>query len=107
MMIETSGSPDAIRLAFEMVRRLGTVCALGISGKPEVPIPYDRGIFKALRYDFCFSSSWTAWERAIGLIANGLLQAEKMITHRLPLAEWQRAFQLLEDRQAVKVILIP
>ena len=107
MLIETSGNSDAIRQAFEMVRRLGTICAIGISGKPEVPIPYDRGIFKALRYDFCFSSSWTAWERVIGLISNGLLPAEKMITHRLPLAEWQRAFHLLEDRQAVKVILIP
>jgi L-iditol 2-dehydrogenase len=107
MLIETSGSPDAIRQAFEMVRRLGTICAVGISGKPEVPIPYDRGIFKALRYDFCFSSSWTAWERAIGLISKGLLPAEKMITHRLPLAEWQSAFRLLEDRQAVKVILLP
>jgi L-iditol 2-dehydrogenase len=107
MLIETSGSPDAIRQAFEMVRRLGTICAIGISGKPEVPIPYDRGIFKALRYDFCFSSSWTAWERAIGLISKGLLPAEKMITHRLPLAEWQSAFRLLEDRQAVKVILLP
>jgi len=30
-----------------------------------------------------------------------------MITHRLPLTEWHTAFQLLEDRQAVKVILIP
>ncbi len=57
--------------------------------------------------DFCFSSSWTSWERAIGLIAKGLLPAAAMITHRLPLAEWQAAFQLLEDRQAVKVILIP
>jgi hypothetical protein len=40
--------------SFEMVRRLGRVCAIGISGKEEVSIPYDRGIFKALRYDFCF-----------------------------------------------------
>lgn len=107
LLIETSGSEKAIRQAFEMVRRLGRICALGISGKPEIPIPYDRGVFKGLSYEFCFSSSWTAWERAIGLIAKGLLPAEKLITHKLPLAEWQRAFGLLEDRQAVKVILIP
>jgi L-iditol 2-dehydrogenase len=107
MLIETSGSPDAIRQAFEMVRRLGTICAIGISGRPDIRIPYDRGIFKALRLDFCFSSSWTAWERTIGLIASGLLPAEKIITHRLPLEEWQEAFRLLENRQAVKVILLP
>jgi L-iditol 2-dehydrogenase len=107
ILIETSGGGKAIYQAFEMVRRLGRICAIGISGKDEVPIPYDRGIFKALRYDFCFSSSWTAWEKAIGMIAKGLLPAEKLITHKLPLEKWEEAFHLLENLQAAKVILIP
>ena len=107
LLVETSGSGKAIVQAFDMVRRLGRICAIGISGKSEVPIPYDRGIFKALRYDFCFSSGWTAWERAIGMIAKGLLPAEKLITHRLPLEEWERAFDLLQNLQAAKVILHP
>ena len=107
ILIETSGGGKAIYQAFEMVRRLGRICAIGISGKEEVPIPYDRGIFKALRYDFCFSSSWTAWEKAIGLISKGLLPAEKLITHKLPLEKWEEAFHLLENLQAAKVILIP
>jgi L-iditol 2-dehydrogenase len=107
ILIETSGGGKAIYQAFEMVRRYGRICAIGISGKEEVPIPYDRGIFKALRYDFCFSSSWTAWERAIGLISKGLLSAEKFITHKFPLEKWEEAFHLLENLQAAKVILIP
>jgi L-iditol 2-dehydrogenase len=107
ILIETSGSGKAIYQAFEMVRRLGRICAIGISGKEEIGIPYDRGIFKALRYDFCFSSSWTSWERAIGLISKGLLPAEKFITHKLPLEKWEEAFHLLENLQAAKVILIP
>lgn len=107
ILIETSGSGRAISQAFEMVRRLGRICAIGISGKEEVPIPYDRGIFKALRYDFCFSSSWTAWEKAIGMISKGLLPAEKIITHKLPLEKWEEAFHLLENLQAAKVVLIP
>lgn len=107
MLIETSGGERAIYQAFEMVRRLGRICAIGISGKQEVAIPYDRGIFKALRYDFCFSSSWTAWEKTIGLISKGLLPAEKLITHKLPLERWEEAFHLLENLQAAKVILTP
>jgi L-iditol 2-dehydrogenase len=107
ILIETSGGGQAIYQAFEMVRRLGRVCAIGISGKEEVPIPYDRGIFKALRYDFCFSSSWTSWEKVIGLISKGLLPAEKLITHKLPLEKWEEAFHLLENLQAAKVVLIP
>ena len=107
ILIETSGGEKAISQAFEMVRRLGRVCAIGISGKPEVSIPYDRGIFKAIRFDFCFSSSWTSWEKTINLISKGLLPLEKLITHKLPLEKWEEAFHLLESRQAAKVILIP
>jgi len=107
LLIETSGGGEAISQAFEMVRRLGRICAIGVSGKKEVPIPYDRGIFKSIRYDFCFSSSWTAWEKTIGLISKGLLHVEKLVTHRLPLEKWEEAFHLLESRHAAKVILIP
>lgn len=107
LLIETSGGGKAIYQAFEMVRRLGRICAIGISGKEEVPIPYDRGIFKALRYDFCFSSSWSSWDKALGMLSKGILPVEKVITHRLPLEKWEEAFHLLENLQAAKVILIP
>jgi L-iditol 2-dehydrogenase len=90
-----------------MVRRLGRICAIGVSGKQEISIPYDRGIFKALRYDYCFSSSWTSWEKALGLLSHGLLPIDKVITHKLPLEKWEEAFRLLASRQAAKVILIP
>ncbi len=107
ILIETSGGGKAIFQTFEMVRRLGRVCAIGISGKDEVTIPYDRGIFKAIRYDFCFSSSWTAWEHSMGLISKGLLKAERLITHVMPLEKWDEAFHLLENLEAAKVILLP
>jgi len=107
ILIETSGGEKAIQQSFEMIRRLGRVCAIGISGKKEISIPFDRGIFKGIRFDFCFSSSWTAWERTIGLISAGLLPLERIITHTLPLEKWEEAFHLLETRQAAKIILIP
>ena len=107
VLVETSGGEKAIAQSFEMVRRLGRVCALGVSGMPQVSIPYDRGIFKGIRYDFCFSSSWTSWETAIGLVAKGILPIEKLITHTFPLDQWKEGFDLLENRQAAKVILIP
>jgi L-iditol 2-dehydrogenase len=107
ILIETAGGEKSIWQAFDMVRRLGRICAIGISGKQEISIPYDRAIFKAIRYDFCFSSSWTSWERTISLISKGLLALDKLITHKLPIDKWEEAFHLLENRQAAKVILIP
>jgi len=107
MVIESSGSQVAISQAFQMVRRTGRVCAIGISGKPSISIPYDTGIFKAIRYDFCFSSSWTAWEKCIALVSKGLIKPEKLITHVMQLEKWEEAFSVLEERQALKVILVP
>jgi L-iditol 2-dehydrogenase len=107
MLIETSGGAKAILQAFEMVRRLGRICAIGITGQEEAAIPYDRGIFKALRYDFCFSSSWTAWERSLRLVSKGLVKAEALITEVMPLEKWEKAFRLLENLEAAKVILVP
>jgi len=44
---------------------------------------------------------------AIGLISKGLFPVEKFINHKLPFEKWEEAFHLLENLQAVKVILIP
>jgi len=41
------------------------------------------------------------------MISRGLLPAEKIISHRLPLEKWEEAFHLLENLQAAKVVLIP
>ena len=35
------------------------------------------------------------------------LIAEEIITHRLPLEQWQEAFEALESREAIKAILEP
>jgi L-iditol 2-dehydrogenase len=107
LVIESSGGARAVSQAFEVVRRLGRVCAIGISGREEIPIPYDRGIFKAVRYDFCFSSSYTSWEAALTLMGRGLIPAEKLVTRELPLERWQEAFEILENRAAAKILLIP
>lgn len=107
MVIEASGSSEAVWQSFEIVRRTGRVCAIGISGKPSISVPYDKAIFKAIRYDFCFSSSWTAWERCLALVSKGLIRPELLITHVMPLERWEEAFHLLEERKALKVILVP
>jgi L-iditol 2-dehydrogenase len=107
LVVETSGSQTGIKEAFEIVRKRGRICAIGIYGKPTVEIPWDVGIFKAIQLTFCFSSSWTAWETGIRLIEKGALQLAPLITHRFPLSAWQEAFELMKHGQALKVILHP
>ncbi len=107
LVIEAAGSSSAIKLAFDLVRRHGKICALGINGKETTDIPWDKAIFKAAQLTFCFSSSWQSWETVLQLMENGVLRPEEIITHTMPLEQWKEAFEALENREAIKAILNP
>ena len=40
------------------------------------------------------------------LLAQGL-KPTRIVTHRLPLAEWRQGFDLFERKEATKVLLLP
>ncbi len=107
LVIECSGAPAAIAGTVELVRKKGRICAIGLTGGRNVDFPWEKAAFKVVDIHFCLSTSYTSWNSAIDLVSAGLLPAEKVITHRLPLAEWERAFEELEAQKALKVILHP
>jgi L-iditol 2-dehydrogenase len=107
LVIEAAGSSEAIKMAFDLVRRHGKICALGINGKETTDVPWDTAIFKAVQLTFCFSSSWQSWETVLQLMEKGVLKPEEIITHRMPLEQWKEAFEALENREAVKAVLNP
>ncbi len=107
LVIECSGAPSAIAGTVDLVRKKGRVCAIGLTGGKNVDFPWEKAAFKVLDIHFCLSTSYTSWDRAIHLIASGQIPAAKVITHRLPLAQWETAFAEIEAQRALKVILHP
>lgn len=108
IVMECSGNPQAIEQSFKIVKRLGKIGVLGISGKKEgVLVPWDVALFKAPAVTFCFSSSWNAWETVIRMISSGILPVEKLITHREPLAKWHEVMSDLEAGKGIKAVMNP
>jgi len=107
LVIECSGAPPAIAGMVDLVRKKGRICAIGLTGGKTVDFPWEKAAFKVLDIHFCLSTSYTSWDRAIHLIAGGQIPAGKIITHRLPLDEWEQAFAEIEAQRALKVILYP
>lgn len=107
VVIELSGAPAAITQAFQLARRLGRVGVIGQPPTDEVAIPYREALFRALTVSFSYSSKYTSWERVLSLFERGAIQPARFITHVLPLAEWERGFELLRKGEAVKVVLEP
>lgn len=107
VVIECSGSPRAIPGTIDLVRKLGKVCVIGLTGNRSVEVPWDKFSFKVVEVIFNLSTSYTSWDRTIALINKRLVPADKLITHRLPLARWEEAFAAVENLQALKVLLLP
>ncbi|MEI8207140.1 MAG: alcohol dehydrogenase catalytic domain-containing protein, partial [Kiritimatiellales bacterium] len=70
VVIETTGSEPAIASAFEMMKIRGRISAIGISSNPEVAIPWNKAILKAGDIFFNFSSTASAWDKALRLLEN-------------------------------------
>jgi len=107
VVVEASGSPLAINQAFQMVRRGGRISALGMAKEKKVEIPWNVGIMKGIQIALPFSSGYTSWEKALGLIASKKINVASLITQRFPLNDWSKAFSLIEKGQAIKILLIP
>jgi L-iditol 2-dehydrogenase len=107
MVIECSGAPLAIASSVDLIRKKGKICAIGLTGGRNVDFPWEKAAFKVADIHFCLSTSYTSWNRAINLIDSGLLPAQEVITHKMPLAEWEKAFEEIEAQRALKVILYP
>ena len=107
VVVECSGAPQAIAAGVDLIRTKGKICVIGLTGRATVDFPWDEAAFKVADVHFCLSSSFTSWQRAIDLAASGQLPVAKVITHRLPLSDWELAFEEIEAQRALKVILHP
>ncbi|MEW5901758.1 MAG: alcohol dehydrogenase catalytic domain-containing protein [Acidobacteriota bacterium] len=107
LVIEASGSEKGISQSLALVRKLGRMAAIGLTGKAEIPFPYDSGMFKAATLFFNLSTTSSSWEKAISLIAEKKIDVLPLITHRGGLDRWQEIFQALENKKGIKGIFIP
>jgi L-iditol 2-dehydrogenase len=107
LVVECSGSAGGIASTVDLIRKKGRICAIGLPGKTEVNFPYAKAGFKVADVFFCMSTSYTSWDKAINLVAAGLIDAEAVVTHVQPLAEWESAFEAIDTQQAIKAVLVP
>ncbi len=106
LVVEATGTPAAIALALAVVRRRGRVVAVGLSGRPDVAVPWDLAVTRAVQVTFSMSSSGTAWDPAVAILAGTGASLEGMTTV-FPLRDWEVAFRAVADRTVIKALLDP
>jgi len=106
LVIDAAGNSATIRQSLDMVARNGQVTKIGW-GKDPVGFSLDPIVAKAVRYQGTFSHTWRTWEAVLEMVRAGRLEPEALVTHEFTIRDWLTAYELVESRQAVKVVLRP
>lgn len=106
VLLEMSGHPDAIRKGFDALRNGGTAALLGL---PSNPVPLDLPnhiIFKgATVLGINGRRMFETWYQVENFLLTGRLNLDPIITHQIDLADFERGFQLMQQGEAVKVVM--
>jgi alcohol dehydrogenase/L-iditol 2-dehydrogenase len=106
LVVDAAGNNEALKLSLDAVARNGQITKIGW-GPPPVNLSLDPLLSKAATLQGVFSHTWRTWEAVLQMMAAGTWQMEPMITHQFTIADWETAYHLVEDREAVKVVLTP
>jgi L-iditol 2-dehydrogenase len=106
VVFEASGSSAARKQAFSIVRRCGKVGLIGLTGK-STDVNLDSIVEGELDVKGSWGTVWTSWKRTLTLLSSGMMQVSPLINAKLSLEKWQEGFNLMEERKALKVLLIP
>lgn len=104
LVIECSGANIALKQAIDMIRPNGEVVRVGMGFKPfNYPINEITSWAKTIIGHMAYDS--TSWRNALRLLSSGAIQVKPMITHHYGLSEWEKGFEAMANKEAVKVIL--
>lgn len=105
-VIECSGAAPSLRTALACVRKEGSLTQVGMYGK-NVEVDMDTIVRKELKLTAGFSQAQSTWELALKLIEQGVLKLEELVSVRMPLEDWETAFDLFAKKTENKIFLIP
>ncbi|HEY1013597.1 MAG TPA: L-threonine 3-dehydrogenase [Herpetosiphonaceae bacterium] len=109
VLLEMSGHPGAIDQGFKSLRYGGFASILGLPSNavPEFDLA-NHIVFKgATVYGVSGRKMYETWYQTRALIGTGKVDLRPIITHHLPLEEFETAFELMLKGEAAKVALYP
>ncbi|MCD6325771.1 zinc-binding dehydrogenase [Candidatus Bathyarchaeota archaeon] len=106
VFLECSGSPNAVRMGFRLVRRMGQYTQLGLTGR-SFSLDFDLVAYKEIIVRGMLGQRWTSWNRGLKMLSKGLVKTEPLISDVLPLSQWEIGFQKFRRKEGIKIILKP
>jgi len=106
VVLEMSGQPQAIKQGLKLLRHGGRLTLFGLPSD-EVPIDIAEGvIFKGAHLvGISGRKIFETWYQVSELLKRKLIPVENIITHKFPLEDFQKGFDLMKKGECGKVVL--
>ena len=106
VFIEATGYPQAVVNGLNMIRKLGTFVAFGVFGSPTTADWSIIGDRKELNIHGAHLGPY-CYPLAIDYLYRGVVDADAIVTHRLPLSRFAEGMEMLLRGEGVKIMLEP
>lgn len=107
VVIEAAGAQPALDTALKLARGRGTVSVVGAHFEPDYPLNAGLMFEHEITLRFSLGDPRAERELLLAMIAVGKLAPSEIITHRMPLDEAPKAYELFDRREATKALLHP
>jgi len=106
VLLEMSGAPAAYDAGFRAVRNGAVASLLGTPSEPFVFDWAEHVIFKGTRLVGIHGRRmFETWHQMENLLLSGRIDLDRVITHTLPLEQYEDAFRAMQSGEAIKPVL--
>jgi L-iditol 2-dehydrogenase len=103
---ECAGHEQSVRACLLALRPMGRYTQVGICGH-EIQFPIDQIFYKQLQVTGSVCYTVRSWQRMMNIFAQGKIRLGDLVSAKMPISEWQRAFDLCTSRTGLKVLMYP
>lgn len=108
VVVEAVGAPPAFKSALRCARDGGRIVVVGVYGAERYDLPMGMAWVRGLQVRFAGMANVQAhWGAALDAVAGGAFDPAAIVTHRMPLDEAERGYELFASRAAMKVVMTP
>ena len=100
------GAPSAVHQAVRLVRKRGHITVVGIF-PGDVAVPMTTVVRREITLAGAYDARADNFQESIGLIESGRIEASALATHRFPLEEAEKAFEVAKSKAGCKVLFVP
>jgi L-iditol 2-dehydrogenase len=106
VVLECSGSPYGTDAGLNAIKKRGWFTQIGLPGK-KIEFDIEKVCYKELHFSGSLGSRNASWRKALELLGASKVNVKPLVSDKLSILEWERAFKKFESKEGGKIFLLP